>query len=275
MSVFTAEEEKMWPYRQSIRYTVTVKDGKRGEDVNDWINQLNKKIGFALIDGLIVGSAKKQIVDQMEAHFHFIYNAKQGDCLIGKPTKGERVCSFYDKRTFYHELMHGLGFAHEQYHFLYPWDRTDPSIPNQQALTKWSNVSNSYYFADNVTKDKQNEKTLKQLEKNYGGNGTADAQLNKLYEGLMSGKWLYTKSIDPNSIMMYHESAKKILEGVNENRAEDMSNNDIEAVKAVYVEKNPGMWQCYPWQESEGKGQPSNYIKRKKTAGQQTKENPY
>jgi hypothetical protein len=87
----------------------------------------------------------------------------------------------------------------------------------------------------------------------------------------MSGKWQYTKSIDPKSIMMYHDSAKGILEGALTTRAEDLSQHDIEAVKAVYVEEKPEMWQCYPWKQREGKNQQTAYNKRKPPAGEKAK----
>lgn len=85
-------------------------------DINGYLAMMdiNRAVGYALFKAKATSDA-----DYIELK-HGGGNAK----AIGKKT-GKMKVTAGSYRSFIHELMHILGFRHEQYHTSYPWVQTD------------------------------------------------------------------------------------------------------------------------------------------------------
>jgi len=221
MSVFT--RTKQWNKGEAIPYLISQDVGMQEEDVKNWINFFNQELTYALL----IQKEGEQSDNKPYILFHY-KNCQAGHSVIGKPDHGNRKVEFDNKETFYHELLHALGFNHEQYHKKYPWDRNDPSV--DFANDKKKRLT-TYEFKEK-SKNIKNQTMYATLLKNYGIPMQVDGQLRQLYLVADSQDWLFSENIDAESIMMYESSATGIVEGFK--KSSTPSKEDFATIRLYY-----------------------------------------
>lgn len=103
---------------------------ERGLPVETWFQEVNAAIGFALL-------VPKQQDDLSFVELTVGAYSKSEE--IGCKGNGKQTIGGSKKFTVIHELLHALGFMHEQLHRNLPWDDTDPvTAPAGELMFTWS-----------------------------------------------------------------------------------------------------------------------------------------
>lgn len=85
--------------------------------VEGWFREVNVAVGFPLL-------ARKLATDIN--HVELIIGGASKSEVIGCKGAGMQKIGGTSKHTVLHELLHAIGFKHEQLHRKLPWDDTDP-----------------------------------------------------------------------------------------------------------------------------------------------------
>jgi len=139
-----------------------------------------------------------------------------------------------NRYVIFHELLHALGFEHEQFHKGYPWD--DSELPASSALDQDTAVRANLQAMANLT-------LFDELKKAYGS-GLAPVQYLASRKKNLANDKLNTRwgECDVNSILMYPAHKKILAEKFPEMAAEAtqkvgsglVSAGDIAALRVIY-----------------------------------------
>ncbi len=162
MAIFSGTR---WP-DQAIPYVVT--QGQR-QTVITWINRLNSRFGRTIfIPHLSIFAGLSSVPANAYVSIRYIPMAPESAGVVGYQGPNEHRVTCADEARLIHELLHVLGFQHEQYHAKYGWI-------NQRG--QWPNVPANYNFAlalnSNPTKRLWNE-VLCYCVNHEGGVGATD-----------------------------------------------------------------------------------------------------
>lgn len=143
------------------------------------------------------------------------------------------------KFTVIHELLHALGFKHEQLHCKFPWDDTDPQLK----------AVNRMYSYKGKSKTENNKKLYSALSKAVN-EFYADNNLNSRLEAMLDPQTEHWGDCDLNSVMMYGRFAEAVTEvGLDKQagvissgispQCDVLSNQDVDALRHMYPAPPP------------------------------------
>lgn len=195
---------------------------------------INRAVGYALFR-----SKTMMDTDYLELKFG---GGNAG--LIGRST-GKRRVTAGEYRSFLHELMHVLGFRHEQYHTSYPW--VQPDLDNYV-----NGLTDLFSGSVNGFPDNNNTMMAKGLMK-YAGWTISFQLFRELKSGYEARNNqvgnVFSTDMDTNSIMMYtpyrslfkHHKTENFLTGRISNvqaslqvSGSCLTQEDVNGLKAAY-----------------------------------------
>lgn len=192
--VVTANSNKRWPAK--VPYTIVTEV----DDVaKDSIKEINDAIGFDLL-------VQKQATDKAYLE---IKAGTAGSSPIGYSGGKLKVFAPAKKKDMVHEILHALGFGHEQYHNEYPWD-------DGQATWNYSKTDVFFNAQSTVSAYKQsnigNNNTLFTKIKAAGGwdDGLTTLQLVFRHEYINNDDYENTTDCDADSVMMYPQMSAAV-----------------------------------------------------------------
>jgi hypothetical protein len=142
MSVFIRTGR--WP---SSRIPYTVKE--KAQQIEPWLQELNKCLGYELL-------VRKENTDQN----YILVDSGAGRSETIGFKGGMQTITALEKYSMQHELLHALGFHHEQYHINFPWDDSQPA---RKPSTMRAAIS--MYEYEKLASGSWNDELFKQLKK--------------------------------------------------------------------------------------------------------------
>lgn len=193
-----------WPH-QAIPYIVT--DGDL-PTVTGWINRLNQRLGCTLfIPRLSIYTALPSVPENAYVSIRYIPGTPESAGVVGYIGPKEHRVKCADESRLIHELLHVLGFQHEQYHVRYGWI-------NQH---QWPNTP-AHYNVDGTlnhapTTQRWNE-VLCYCINHEGGDGGTDGTTEFMkWQNKQNMAWVQggNNRCDIWSAMMYRTCRKGVL----------------------------------------------------------------
>lgn len=206
------------------------------EKAMPWIEEVNKVLGYSLLVPKESSDENwiKVLVPKEKEH--------SKSEKIGCGGKGEQTIKATNKYSLQHELLHALGFRHEQLHEDFAWDDSDvPPKEIERIFGPKKRIPGEF-----------NVKLLKQIESTMGNLLAAELNL-KSRADMMLQKGKLVRHLDPcdySSIMMY-PAMRKAVEGVNDSlpkgkrlilgklKTEFLTEHDVAALLELYPEPPP------------------------------------
>ena len=161
------------------------------DEINKWVIEINKALGYDLL------------VAKGTSDINYIKVAKGGGKSesIGCLSRGAQTVSANQKRSMQHEILHALGFHHEQLHKGFPWNDDDPTISAVNRMFSWK---------DQMTTDWNKELWSKLSGGTLGGQFYADNNLMSRVQSLLDANVESYDKCDFDSIMMYPDCKKAV-----------------------------------------------------------------
>lgn len=243
MSVFL--KIKRWPSSR-VPYVIQANGGL---PVETWFQEVNAAIGFALL------------VPKQHDDLSFVELTVGGYSIsedIGCKGNGKQTIGGSNKFTIIHELLHALGFKHEQLHRNLPWDDDDPkTVPSGNLkfrINGGKSLSQISIHYEDYIKTINNRRLFDAIKIAYMGRGFS-VEANLLSRVLaitdqMTEHWGYC---DLDSNMMYaqfktgltslNQATPGGLTGIGSSginaHCDVLSNQDVAALKFMYPPPPP------------------------------------
>jgi len=125
--------------------------------------------------------------------------------VIGYTGNHARGISGDTRPVVIHEIMHVLGFLHEQYHRYYPWDDNHPLRPRAANFTD-RNPMFSYGAAGGLAGSAWNQAFYNNLLAEYHYDFGVSNQLDCRHAAIGDARIVHSYSCDLYSVMMYSSS---------------------------------------------------------------------
>jgi hypothetical protein len=165
-----------------------------GPDPETWFGQVNACVGFGLL-------VPRQATDI--SYLQLTIGAHSKSEAIGYLGNGMQTIGGTTKHTVIHELLHALGFKHEQLHRRFPWDDTDP--PRNRVDRMFS------YEGKCQTRNNQNlYKAIQSIQGGLGGKFFADNNLTSRVDALLDPDAEHWGDCDLDSVMLYGDFRKAL-----------------------------------------------------------------
>ena len=199
MAIFSGPR---WP-NKSIPYVVTQGDPAT---VTAWIRRLNTRLGRTLfIPNLSIYAGLPSVPGNAYVSIRYIPGSPESAGVVGYQGDNEHHVTCADESRLIHELLHVLGFQHEQYQAKYGWI-------NQH---QWPNVPANYNFAlalnSNPTTQLWNE-VLCYCINNKGGAGGTDGMSEFMkWQNKQNRPWVQGNRCDIWSAMMYKTCREAVV----------------------------------------------------------------
>jgi len=185
--ILTANSNKRWPTK--VPYTIAEDSG---DVAKNSVKEINDAVGFELL-------IPKKSTDKA---YLTIKAGTAGSSPIGYSGGELKVFAPAKMHDMVHEILHALGFGHEQYHKEYPWD-------DGQATWNYSKTDVFFKTQNTVSAYKQsnigNNNTL--FTKIKAASGWDDElttlQLVYRHSYLKNDDFESTTNCDADSVMMY------------------------------------------------------------------------
>lgn len=218
-----------------------VYDASLRKQTEPWIQEVNEAVGYELM-------VEKEDSD---TSWIKVVPGKGRSEQIGCAGKGEQTISGQDQFSMQHELMHALGFHHEQLHEDYAWDDSDENITAKAiaAIIKGNGMVSVKKY---LKPDTYNMTLYLAIAKGMKNELAADANLLSRYKSIRDKDKL-VKHLDPcdySSIMMYPQlrdaaqslpklaPGKKLVKG--KMASTNLSESDVKALLTLYKKPRRG-----------------------------------
>lgn len=166
----------------------------RRDELQTWIDHFNADVGAAIL-----------VPRKAEADYIEVAIGAGNSGQVGKKG-GKQDVTGGTEEVMYHELMHVLGFHHEQYHWRFPWDHSDPDPKIGVGWAMRGNVKPRANTWNALLYDK--------VKGRYGGDFGAQAQLQHMYKKREDIHLTHTDNCDFDSVMMYSEFVRAVDEAL-------------------------------------------------------------
>ncbi|CAN5532163.1 hypothetical protein BH09PSE5_BH09PSE5_44860 [soil metagenome] len=112
-----------WP---GSRVPYVINDGSLMHD--RWFEEVNAAMGYRFLLRARSGDASRLVLT---------VGAMSRSEVIGWSGRASQAIGGTDKQSVVHELLHALGFKHEQLHRHFPWDDEDPVVQKPDRMFRF------------------------------------------------------------------------------------------------------------------------------------------
>lgn len=200
MPVFSVD--KRWPFKQIPVRIYDKSTEKEHSDIQSWVQDFNLQLGYKLLDDAATNPSSWLLLKT---------GGGKSEQIGYKP--GETLVTANKLSSMHHEIMHALGFHHEQYHSQYPWnDKFKWALPPKEKSFLSPKENKRWKTKGDTTNKSWNYLLYQELLGNYKNEFGVDTQLDYRANRIDDPNTDHSESgCDFDALMMYSQSRDAAL----------------------------------------------------------------